>query len=153
GAHRAGRSALRRDPRGDRALRHAWRARDAAAAGRRARRVAMAASLFATGIPYPEGPVFLPDGTLVVCARRDHHLVRIRPDGSVSRLRDLPGLRPNGCKRHRDGRLFVAAMSGPSIVALDDAGRLEPIVTTCDGGPLLGPNDLVFGPDGTLYFT
>jgi sugar lactone lactonase YvrE len=109
--------------------------------------------VFATGIPFPEGPAFLPDGALVVCARRDHYLVRVAPDGSVARLWDMPGLRPNGCKRHRDGRLFVAAMTGPSIVAVDAHGHIEPVVTLCDDGPLLGPNDLIFGADGALYFT
>jgi len=106
---------------------------------------------FATGIPFPEGPAFLPDGSLVVCARRDHFLVRVAPDGTVQRYLDMPGLRPNGCKRHRDGRLFVAAMTGPSIVTVSDA--VEAIVTEADDGPLRGPNDLVFGMDGTLYFT
>jgi sugar lactone lactonase YvrE len=109
--------------------------------------------LFATGIPFPEGPAFLPDGSLVVCARRDHYLVRVAPDGSVARFLDMPGLRPNGCKRHRDGRLFVAAMTGPSIVAVDASGAIEPVVTEADDGPLRGPNDLVFGSDGALYFT
>ena len=106
--------------------------------------------LFATGIPFPEGPAFLPDGSLVVCARRDHYLVQVAPDGTVSRLADMPGLRPNGCKRHRDGRLFVAAMTGPSIVTTEAS---EPVVTDADDGPLRGPNDLAFGMDGTLYFT
>src|SRR3954447_11488533 len=109
--------------------------------------------LFASGIPFPEGPAFLPDGSLVVCARRDHYLVRVGVDGTVERHLEMPGLRPNGCKRHRDGRLFVAAMTGPSIVAVDTSGEIATVVSDADDGPLRGPNDLVFGADGALYFT
>jgi sugar lactone lactonase YvrE len=105
-------------------------------------------TLFASGIPFPEGPAFLPDEALVVCARRDDYLVRVVLDGSVSRLLDMTGSPPNGCKRHRDGRLFVAATSGPSIAAVDASGGVQPIVAECDDGPLLGPNDVVFRADG-----
>ena len=48
----------------------------------------------------------------------------------------------------------AAEMLPPSIqVVAARGGRAEIIATAIDGIALRGPNDLVFGPDGSLYFT
>ena len=45
-------------------------------------------------------------------------------------------------------------MSVPSIQRIErEGGRAEIIATELDGKRFNGPNDLVFGPDGRLYFT
>ena len=41
----------------------------------------------------------------------------------------------------------------PSIQRVGSDGTVEALVTSAGGEPLVGPNDLAFGPDGRLYFT
>lgn len=71
---------------------------------------------------------------------------------------------PNACVAGTDG-VYVAqngATAGPwrspnpvtpSIQRISPDGRVESVVERASGRPLAGPNDLVFGPDGRLYFT
>ena len=73
---------------------------------------------------------------------------------------------PNSCVVGADGMLYVCQnggtvgpwraeeMSVPSIQRIErEGGPAEIIVTEIDGIAFNGPNDLVFGPDGRLYFT
>jgi gluconolactonase len=41
----------------------------------------------------------------------------------------------------------------PSIQRVASDGSVEIVVSSASGEPLLGPNDLTFGPEGRLYFT
>jgi gluconolactonase len=60
---------------------------------------------------------------------------------------------PNGLKIHRDGRLFVADRRHGIIVIDPVSKRIQNILERYDLEPFKGPNDLVFSPEGDLYFT
>ena len=128
----------------------------------------------ASGLRFPEGPVVLPDGDLLVVEIARGTLSRIGRDGRVSVVA-TPGGGPNGAAlgpdgmvylcnnggfrwHERDGRLYPGlqddAWSGGRIERVDLAtGRVEVLYTACDGVPLRGPNDIVFDRSGGFWFT
>lgn len=130
----------------------------------------------ASGLRFPEGPIALPDGTLIVVEIERGTLTRIAADGTLSVIAE-PGGGPNGAAIGPDGRCYVcnnggfawhrepggpglrpigqaANYSGGRIEAVDLAtGAVETLYTECDGHPLKGPNDIVFDRQGGFYFT
>ncbi|MDH6247922.1 SMP-30/gluconolactonase/LRE family protein [Mycobacterium sp. OTB74] len=58
----------------------------------------------------------------------------------------------NGLRTGADGRIYIAQVTGSTISALDvNTGDLETI--SAKGGDIIAPDDIAFGPDGTLYAT
>ncbi|MWA02494.1 gluconolaconase [Actinomadura sp. LD22] len=58
----------------------------------------------------------------------------------------------NGLRTGPDGRIYVAQVAGSQISALDiDSGDLETI--SAQGGDVVAPDDVDFGPEGDLYIT
>lgn len=58
----------------------------------------------------------------------------------------------NGLRTGPDGRVYVAQVTGSQISALDlAAGTLEAV--SPKGGDIIAPDDVAFGPDGSLYAT
>jgi gluconolactonase len=121
--------------------------------------------LLAEGLGWAEGPTVLADGRICfVESYRSQVSVWERGRGVYRYAYTAGG--PNSCVMGDDGVMYVcqnggtvgpwraAEMSVPSIQRIDrEGGRAEVIVTKVDGRTLNGPNDLVFGPDGRLYFT
>jgi len=129
----------------------------------------------ASGLRFPEGPVWLPDGSIVLVEIAAGEITRIRPDGARERVA-APGGGPNGAALGPDGRLYVAnnggsftfgqvgglTVPGPTppgheggrIERIDlDSGRVEVLYEACEGRRLRGPNDLVFDGHGGFWFT
>jgi gluconolactonase len=128
----------------------------------------------ARGLRFPEGPVWLEDGSVLVVEIQRGTLTRVLPDGAVKVVAHLGG-GPNGAARGPDGRIYVCNnggfawhevggllfpgnqppdYAGGSIQRVDLAtGGVETLYTECDGRPLRGPNDLVFDRDGGFWFT
>ena len=123
---------------------------------------------------FPEGPIAMPDGSVVVVEIAGGALSRVSPDGEISVVAELGG-GPNGAAmgpdakcyvcnnggfewHQRDGRLYPGMQpedyGGGRIERVDlDTGEYEVVYTECDGEPLKGPNDIVFDADGGFYFT
>lgn len=58
----------------------------------------------------------------------------------------------NGLRTGRDGRLYVAQVSGSQVSAIDvDSGAIE--VISPKGGDIVAPDDIAFDDDGNLYAT
>jgi gluconolactonase len=135
----------------------------------------MEIELVAEGLEFPEGPVAMADGSVLVAEIRGRRVSRVAPDGSRTVLVETGG-GPNGLAIGPDGALWIAnnggafswheemgiLVPGPtppeheggSIQRYDfAAGRLETVWESCDGRRLIGPNDLVFDSDGGLWFT
>lgn len=128
-----------------------------------------------TGLQFPEGPVAMADGSVILVEIRSARLTRVAPDGSKTTVAQMIG-GPNGAARGPDGKIYVCNnggfnwmddatygtrptgqatdYSGGRIERVDVAtGRIETLYTECNGHPLRGPNDLVFDAHGGFYFT
>jgi gluconolactonase len=128
----------------------------------------------ASGLRFPEGPVAMPDGSVILVEIERRTLSRVTPDGRVRVLADLGG-GPNGAALgpggkiyvtnngglkfvERPGKLFPVAQADDyvtgSIQVVDpETGKFETLYDACDGRRLRGPNDLVFDRAGGFWFT
>jgi gluconolactonase len=132
-------------------------------------------TVMATGLRFPEGPVWMPDGSVVVVEIESARLTRVAPDGTKTTIAQHTG-GPNGAALGPDGKIYVcnnggfdwhddpvhglrpvgqaSAYSGGRIERVDIAtGRIETLYNTCNGRGLRGPNDIVFDAHGGFYFT
>ena len=131
--------------------------------------------VLATGLEFPEGPVVMPDGSVVLVEIRGKRLTRVYPDGRKEVVADIPG-GPNGAALGPDGKMYLCNnggfswiptrntfMPGPasaaeyiggSIQRVDlQSGKVETLIDKCGEHRLNGPNDLVFDKHGGLWFT
>ncbi|HEX4362132.1 MAG TPA: SMP-30/gluconolactonase/LRE family protein [Pseudonocardia sp.] len=131
----------------------------------------------ARGLGFPEGPIALRDGSVVLVEIKRGTLTRVWPSGRVEVVAELGG-GPNGAAIGPDGAVYVcnnggfewddvggiatpgnqsADYRGGSIqrVVLDgpDAGTSTELYTEVDGRGLRGPNDIVFDSEGGFWFT
>ena len=131
-------------------------------------------SVVATGLRFPEGPIAMPDGSVVVVEIARGTLSRVAPGGVVDVVADLGG-GPNGAAIGPDGRCYVCNnggmefaehkgrlfpgdqpedYSGGRIECVDlVTGEVEVLYNEAGGRPLRGPNDLVFDRHGGFWFT
>jgi gluconolactonase len=134
-------------------------------------------TIAADGLGFPEGPVALHDGSVLLVEIGGQALVRVRPGGAVERVAALEG-GPNGAAMGPDAWVYVCNSGGwiHADAALPDGrvvrrpvgqhprpgwiervrladGRVERLHDSCDDVPLQSPNDLVFDADGGYYFT
>jgi gluconolactonase len=138
--------------------------------------------LLAEGLSFPEGPVALDDGSVLVVEIRSGAIARITPEGSVARIATTGG-GPNGAALGPDGRLYVCNNGGMiwtdlpdglvvpgkalgrgsnqppsyvtgSIQVVDlETGEVDALYSSCGEYALTSPNDIVFDADGGFYFT
>jgi gluconolactonase len=128
----------------------------------------------ATGLQFPEGPIAMDDGSVILVEIRRGTLSRVSPTGSIEIIAE-PGGGPNGAAIGPDGHCYVcnnggfewreagglvlpgdqpSDYSGGRIERIDlETGRVDVLYTECDGHPLRGPNDLVFDAEGGFWFT
>ena len=64
------------------------------------------------GDVFLEGPAFDRQGNLFVSSIFDNRILKITPDKKVSTIFKQDGLLPDGIAIHKDGRLFLACLSG-----------------------------------------
>jgi len=130
--------------------------------------------VLAKGLKFPEGPVAMPDGSVLVVEIQGQRLMRVLPNGDLKVAAHLGG-GPNGAALGPDGCCYVcnnggfswrtddgftrptgesADYTGGCIQRVNLAdGKVETLYTHCDGVPLRGPNDIVFDAHGGFWFT
>lgn len=129
--------------------------------------------VIASGLGFPEGPVVMEDGSIIL-VEIQHKCVTRLWNGKREVIATLGG-GPNGLAIGPDGALYCcnnggfeyhvvggltvpgncpADYSGGRIERIDLAtGKVERLYDAVDGNPLRGPNDLVFDRSGGFYFT
>lgn len=107
----------------------------------------------AGGFEFTEGPLWLPDGSILFQDIKAEKTYRIGPDGSVETFRDRTGA-ANGQTFLPDGDVVFCEQTGRKVSRLSIAGR-EAITVAADWGGrrLNSPNDVVARSDGSIYFT
>ena len=121
----------------------------------------MDGTLLASDLGFPEGPVVMPDGSIVICDGNTGELLRWA-DGAMSRF-SATGGSPWGAILGSDGAIYLTQGGNvpgapdqsaiPGIQRVRADGTVEQLASNLAGFPLAGPNDLAFGPDGRLWFT
>jgi len=129
-----------------------------------------------SGLRFPEGPIAMLDGSVIVVEMFGPRLTRVLPDGTKQTIAEIPG-GPNGAAIGPDGAVYLCNNGGcfqpvdlgglmfpgafdPELyiggriqrVDLGD-GSVTDLYTECDGHPLRAPNDIVFDAHGGFYFT
>jgi len=114
--------------------------------------------LLAEGLAFPEGPVALADGTVLVVELLAGRLSRVTPAGTE--VVAEPGGGPNGAAIGPDGAVYVCNNGGMRnggsgrIERVDlTTGIVERIIEEVEGEALRAPNDLVFDRFGGFWFT
>lgn len=131
--------------------------------------------LVTEGLEFPEGPIAMADGSVILTEIKGQRLTRVRPDGSKELVAETGG-GPNGAAIGPDGAIYItnnggsfewldvngltipgptpASHTGGSIQRFDlKTGALTTLYEECDGKRLVGPNDLVFDRAGAIWFS
>ncbi|MDP3852867.1 SMP-30/gluconolactonase/LRE family protein [Phenylobacterium sp.] len=131
--------------------------------------------LIAEGFEFPEGPIAMADGGVILTEIKGQRLTRVHPDGRKETLVETGG-GPNGAAVGPDGAIYItnnggafqwldnggmtipgptpASHTGGMIQRFDlETGALTTLYDACDGRRLIGPNDLVFDKQGGFWFT
>jgi gluconolactonase len=115
----------------------------------------------AEGLGFPEGPVVMPDGSVVVVEMMAGRISRCWAGGRKEVVCE-PGGGPNGAQLGPDGALYVCnngggwtgEYGGGRIERVDLAtGEVERLYERCGGDGLGAPNDIVFDETGGFWFT
>lgn len=129
----------------------------------------------ASGLRFPEGPVAMEDGSVIVVEIAAGRITRVKPDGKTQTVAKTGG-GPNGLAIGPDGALYVcnnggnfeftkrqgllipghtpASHTGGRIERVNIAsGKVELLYDSCDGARLIAPNDIVFDATGGFWFT
>ena len=130
----------------------------------------------ASDLRFPEGPVALPDGSVVLVEMMSRCITRIMPDMTKQIVAEIAG-GPNGLALGPDGALYLCNNGGSfskqvfngitypgpfdpktyiggRIQRVDlNSGEVTDLYTHCDGHELRGPNDIVFDAHGGMWFT
>ena len=125
-----------------------------------------------SGLRFPEGPVAMKDGSVLVVEIARGTLTRVRPNGTKEVVAETGG-GPNGAAIGPDGKVYICNNGGFRLTAdgnptegLPDgytggciqrvdlaSGKVEVLYAECNGHRLRGPNDLVFDAAGGFWFT
>ena len=127
-----------------------------------------------SGLLFPEGPIAMPDGSVILVEIARGTLSRVTPDGKIEVIAETGG-GPNGAAIGPDGAVYICNnggfewhdvngllfagdiaedYSGGRIERVDlTIGKVEVLYTEVNGNPLRGPNDIVFDKQGGFWFT
>lgn len=108
--------------------------------------------LIKEGFTGTEGPVALPDGSLLFTETQANRITRIAEDGSTSTfLEDSNGA--NGLGIAANGDLYAVQVLKPRVGIVFPPGHRQVLVDKFEGLPFGRPNDLVLDAQRNVYFT
>ena len=123
--------------------------------------------IIAEVLAFPEGPVVLADGSIIVVELAGGRITRCW-NGGTETVCEIGG-GPNGAAIGPDGALYVCNNGGLDLEKFQNArgsghegriervdletGKFERVYDSCDGVPLEAPNDIIFDAEGRIWFT
>lgn len=118
----------------------------------------------AGGFSFIEGPLARPDGSVWFSDVVGNVVREWAPDGTVTEIlrpggydgNSLPEggfVGPNGMTYDQDGSVLLCQHGNRRIARIAADGTVTTVIDSFEGKKLNSPNDLVFHPDGSLYFT
>lgn len=131
--------------------------------------------ILASNLEFPEGPVAMPDGSVLLVEIASSTLTRVAADGSSKQTLAQVAGGLNGAAMGPDGRVYLCNNGG--FAWLREKGSLRPVgqpddfvgggidvfdfatgqvsrlYSHCNGVALRGPNDLVFDAGGGFWFS
>jgi gluconolactonase len=99
-----------------------------------------------------EGPLGLPDGSLIFTETRDNRITRIAVDGSISSYLEKSN-GSNGLGVTAAGELVSVQTLEPKVGIIAPPERVKVLAEQYEGLPLGRPNDLVVGLKAGIFFT
>ena len=131
--------------------------------------------LVTEGLRFPEGPIAMADGSVILTEIEGGVLTRVTTDGAKTTVAETGG-GPNGAAIGPDGAIWVTNNGGSFVWLKQDGltipgptppqhiggyiqrveiatGKVETIYESCDGRRFAGPNDIVFDRQGGFWFT
>jgi len=111
-----------------------------------------AIELIKEGFQGTEGPVALPDGSVIFTEGQANRITRISADNSIASYLENSG-GANGLAFNSSGELIAVQTTKPGIAVIGPAGKERVLVDSYEGTPLNRPNDLVVDKRGGVYFT
>ena len=131
-------------------------------------------TLVTSGLRFPEGPIAMPDGSIILVEIERATLTRVVPDGNTEVIAEIGG-GPNGAAMGPGGYCYICNNGGFNWIERNErifpgeqaenyqggriervnleTGQVETLYTHAGDGPLRGPNDLVFDRSGGFWFT
>jgi len=106
----------------------------------------------ATGFGFTEGPVWDPVGFLYVSDEEINKIFRVFvADGRNEEVISLGD--PDGNTYDRERHLLDCASVLRAIIQVEPDGKYKILADRYQGKRFNGPNDVIIGPDGMIYFT
>lgn len=99
-----------------------------------------------------EGPVTLPDGSLIFTETQANRITRIAADGSTSTYLDNSN-GANGLGFTANGDLYAVQVLNPRVGIVSPPAKAKTLADQFEGKPFARPNDLVVDRQGGVYFT
>ena len=131
-------------------------------------------TLVTSGLRFPEGPIAMPDGSIILVEIERATLTRVAPDGNTEVIAEIGG-GPNGAAMGPGGYCYICNNGGFNWIERNErifpgeqaenyqGGRIERVnletaqvetlYTHAGDVPLRGPNDLVFDRSGGFWFS
>jgi gluconolactonase len=118
----------------------------------------------ARGLDFPEGPIAMPDGSVLVVEIDAGRLTRVGADGAKTVVAEVGG-GPNGAAIGPDGACYLCNNGGLGARSVSEAangsiqrvdlktGAVSTVLKRVGDNPLIRPNDLVFDSSGGFWFT
>ncbi len=108
--------------------------------------------LIRDGYTGTEGPLALPDGSLIFTETQANRITRIDASGaSAPYLADSNGA--NGLGLAANGDLYAVQVSDPRVGIIAPPGRVRILADNYQGARFGRPNDMVLDRQGRVYFT
>jgi sugar lactone lactonase YvrE len=111
-----------------------------------------AAERIATGFQFTEGPVWHPDGFLLLSDVQGNRIVKWTAPDETETFRQPSG-NSNGLVFDQQGRLVACEHSNRRVSRTELTGKIAALASMYDNKRLNSPNDLAIKSDGSIYFT